>query len=114
MIPPLMVHCGVGLLTAGLAIPLVRRKVPMNRVYGVRIAKAFASDRDWYEINAYGGKAPLGYGPVLSSFGLILPPHAPPPSSDRGSPPFVWGPRLLVVPPPPLPVAYTGAPPASL
>ena len=97
MIPPIMVHCGVGLSTAGLAIPLVIRKVPMNRVYGVRIAKAFASDRDWYEINAYAGKLLLGYGLFLIAFGFIARPYAPPRSSIWMAP-FLVGPLLLVFP----------------
>jgi len=92
-----MVHCGVGLLTAGLAIPLVIHKVPMNRVYGVRIAKAFASDRDWYEINAYGGKLLLGYGLFLIAFGFIARPYAPLRSSIWMAP-FLVGPLLLVFP----------------
>ncbi len=39
-----------------LSIPLVKSKVPMNKIYGVRIKKAFESEENWYKINAYGGK----------------------------------------------------------
>jgi len=35
--------------------PLILRKVPMNRFYGVRIPDSFTSDQRWYDINAYGG-----------------------------------------------------------
>jgi len=38
------------------AIPLVKRKVPMNYLYGIRIPAAFKSRAHWYAINAYGGK----------------------------------------------------------
>jgi hypothetical protein len=39
-----------------ISIPLIKRKVSMNKVYGVRIKKAFESEENWYKINAYGGK----------------------------------------------------------
>lgn len=45
-----------GCVFIGLAIPLVRRKIPRNSWYGVRIRKAFQSDELWYDINAYGGR----------------------------------------------------------
>ena len=39
-----------------MGIPLVKRKVPMNSLYGVRIKKAYKSEEIWYALNAYGGK----------------------------------------------------------
>jgi len=96
-IPPAVVHCGVGLLATALSIPLVLRRVPRNRVYGVRVAQAFASDRNWYEINSYGGKLLLGYGVFLTAFGYFARNLAPPLSS-LWSPVFVVGPLLLVFP----------------
>ncbi|MEY2493212.1 MAG: hypothetical protein QOH24_2163 [Verrucomicrobiota bacterium] len=47
---------GAGVLVFCVSLPLVYRKVPMNIFYGVRIAEAFASERRWYDINAYGGR----------------------------------------------------------
>jgi len=44
------------LLTVGLSIPLILRKVKMNHVYGARIQKSFKLDEDWYALNEYGGK----------------------------------------------------------
>lgn len=38
------------------SVPLCLRKVPPNKLYGVRIPKTFASEENWYAINAYGGK----------------------------------------------------------
>jgi hypothetical protein len=37
-------------------MPLVFRRVPMNRTYGIRIRAAFESEQRWYDINAYGGR----------------------------------------------------------
>ncbi|HXH37001.1 MAG TPA: SdpI family protein [Thermoanaerobaculia bacterium] len=97
MIPPVVVHCGVGALVTVLSLPLVLRKVPMNRAYGVRVRKAFTSESNWYDINAYGGKLLLAYGLALVAFGLLARDAAPPPASIWTAP-FVVGPLVLVFP----------------
>ncbi len=66
-----------GLLLVLVAIPLIRRKVAMNRWYGVRIRKAFASEANWYAINEVGGRWMAGAGGVLAlagAFVLLWPP----------------------------------------
>ena len=95
MVPPFLVHCGLGLLFAGLAIPLALRRVPMNRVYGVRTRKAFVAEDNWYELNAYGGKLLAAYGLLLFAFGVVTRDSAPPPLSPW-SPVFIVGPLVLV------------------
>ena len=60
----------MGLLLALLSLPLIGRRVPMNRFYGVRTAAAFKSEQNWYEINAYGGWQMLGVGLLMSVIGL--------------------------------------------
>lgn len=97
MIPPIVVHCGIGLLTTALAIPLVLRKIPMNRYYGIRIPKAFKSDENWYDINAYGGKIFLVYGLLLTVFGLTAQGLAPSPTSIWMAV-FIVGPLLVIFP----------------
>lgn len=97
MIPPIFVHCGFGILVAGLSVPLILRKVPMNRVYGVRIPRAFESEHRWYEINAYGGRLLLVYGLLVAAFGVLARDAAPPPSSPWMAV-FTVGPLLLVFP----------------
>ncbi len=97
MIPPIVVHCGIGLLTTALAIPLILRKVPMNRYYGIRIPKAFTSDENWYDINAYGGKVFLFYGLILTLFGVTAQDLAPSPTSILMAV-FIVGPLLLIFP----------------
>ena len=42
----------------------------MNRVYGVRIKKAFASEENWYTINGYGGRQLLMWSIVLAVIGI--------------------------------------------
>lgn len=81
IVPIPYVHAGIGLLCTLGAIPLVLRKVPMNRGYGIRIPKAFASESNWYEINAYGGKLFLAFGLFLLLFAGFTRRVAPPPRS---------------------------------
>lgn len=57
-----------GIASIGLAIPLIRGKIPMNDTYGVRIPKSFTSEENWYKINAFGSKIMI----VLFSLPLIL------------------------------------------
>lgn len=90
-------HFGIGVALVVLSIPLVARKVPMNAVYGVRTRKAFASERNWYEINAYGGKLLLFYGLLLCIFSLVAQGMAPPPSSPWSAL-LIAGPLVLIFP----------------
>lgn len=97
MIPTYVLHCGFGLLVAGLAIPLALEWVPMNRIYGVRIPKAFISERHWFAINAFGGKLLLVYGALLTAFGYLARSSAPSVTSPWSSL-FIAGPLVLVFP----------------
>lgn len=96
-IPIPYVHLGVGFASVVLSIPLIMRKVPMNHVYGFRLRKAFVSRHNWYELNAYGGKALLAYGVFLLAFGYLAEDLAPAPTSPW-APVFLAGPLLAVVP----------------
>jgi hypothetical protein len=61
MILPLpWVFAGIGVAMMATSVPLMLRRVPMNRWYGVRTRKAYASEEAWYEINAFGGRAARG------------------------------------------------------
>jgi uncharacterized protein with PQ loop repeat len=97
MIPPIVVHCGIGLLTTAFSVPLVLRMVPMNPVYGIRLPKAMKSNSHWYDINAYGGKLFLAYGLFLTIFGITAHGYAPPPTSIWTAV-FIVGPLLVIFP----------------
>ncbi|MBI1396381.1 MAG: hypothetical protein GC151_10415 [Betaproteobacteria bacterium] len=90
-VPIPYVHIGVGALTMLLCVPLIARKVPMNRFYGIRTRRSFASRRNWYEINAFGGKVLFAFGLFLALFGWYAQDAAPPPTS-------AWAPLFMVVP----------------
>lgn len=61
---------GSGLLLSLLAIPLILRRVPPNAVYGVRTKASFASDADWYRINAIGGRYLVFSGIIVFAVGI--------------------------------------------
>ena len=75
MNPIAALHLAAGLLVIGLAVPLVRRKIRMNRWYGVRIPESYKSEKRWFEINEYGGRLLLWWGvgvAVMAGLGLPL------------------------------------------
>jgi hypothetical protein len=47
---------GTGCVLVLISLPLIYRKIPMNRFYGIRMRASFRSDSDWYDINEYGGR----------------------------------------------------------
>lgn len=61
----------VGVIIFALSLPLVLRKVPMNRSYGIRIRAAFESEQRWYDINAYGGRQMAIWSWLLILAGVI-------------------------------------------
>lgn len=60
-----------GVLFVALSIPLVAKKVPMNRFYGFWIPKAFESEKNWYEINRYGGRQLIRWSLLLIVIGAL-------------------------------------------
>ena len=60
-----------GLTILATSLPLVFRKVPMNRLWGVRLPAAFESDQRWYKINAYGGRLLALWSLPVIATGLI-------------------------------------------
>jgi uncharacterized membrane protein len=45
-----------GLLLAALSIPMIKRKIPPNGLYGFRVKKTMENPEIWYPVNAYSGK----------------------------------------------------------
>lgn len=55
---------------------LYKRQIPKNALVGFRFTRAFYSDQNWYEINAYGGKVFLIWAVsviVVTIFVLVIP-----------------------------------------
>jgi hypothetical protein len=63
------IACGV--LFVLISVPLVTKKVPMNKLYGFRLSKAFTSQENWYKINRYGGKQLIQWSVLLFIIGIL-------------------------------------------
>ena len=72
----------VGLIFVGLAIPLIKRKVRPNALYGLRVAATLENEKVWYEANAHSGRDLLwlGIGTIIISSALFALPWR-----DQGS-----------------------------
>ncbi len=46
----------VALVSIAVSVPLYKGQVKMNKWYGVRTAKSFSSDENWYAVNKYGAR----------------------------------------------------------
>lgn len=68
-----LIFVSVGLLFIGLAVPMIRRRVPPNGLYGLRVPATFA-DRDvWYDANERSGWDLLWLGVTLVLLAIVLP-----------------------------------------
>jgi len=59
-----------GLLIFLVSLPLIYRKVPQNRCYGIRIEESFRSDSRWFEINEYGGRQFAKWSFLITGTGI--------------------------------------------
>jgi uncharacterized membrane protein len=62
----------VGLLFVGLAIPLIKRRIKPNGLYGLRIPATFADEWVWYEANARTGRDMLSIGLIQIAAALLF------------------------------------------
>lgn len=62
----------LGLLVAGLGVPLWWKRVPPNALYGVRTASTMADTARWYSANAAAGRAMVGVGMTTAIFSVVL------------------------------------------
>lgn len=76
----LLVHVSAGLLMVSVAVPLVRRKVGPNALYGFRVRRTLDDSRVWYDANAFAGKCLFvsGIGTALACLVLYLIPGIDP------------------------------------
>jgi hypothetical protein len=62
----------LGLVMIATAIPLVKRRVKPNGLYGFRTPKTLRNERIWYEANAYSGRLLLWLGIVVTVTSILL------------------------------------------
>lgn len=54
-----------------ISIPMLKRKIPMNRWYGARFKKSFESEENWYRINAYSAKQLITWSIPILIIGIV-------------------------------------------
>ena len=62
---------GLAVVMILLGLPLLMRKIPMNRWYGARFKKSFESEENWYRINAYSAKQLILWSIPLLLLGVV-------------------------------------------
>ena len=72
MIMLAIMDVAVGLISLGLCIPLVKRKIGRNAAYGFRTRKTLASDKAWYAVNYGAAKAGVYLSVGLIIFGIVV------------------------------------------
>lgn len=70
----LLMYCSAGILLALLSIPLMRRKIPPNGLYGFRTPKTIDNPELWYLVNQYSAKRMFwtAIAFVVAALGLYL------------------------------------------
>ena len=80
MVTYLVIFGLMSLLYVGLGLPLARRKVGRNSLYGLRVGETMASDEVWYEANAICGRelVAFGWASLIVAVGLFPVPWSEP------------------------------------
>jgi uncharacterized membrane protein len=73
MIVPAVLFAFTGLLLVGVSLPMMRRRVPPNSLYGLRVPATFADEWVWYEANARSGRDMALFGGLFVLAVLLLP-----------------------------------------
>lgn len=73
MLPLSLIFAATGLLFVGLSVPLLRRRVPPNDLYGLRVPATFADEGVWYDANARSGRDLLVLGLLIVGCAAGLP-----------------------------------------
>jgi hypothetical protein len=70
----LLLYCSAGILLALLSIPLMRRKIPPNGLYGFRTEKTIDNPELWYLVNQYSARRMFwtAIAFVVAALGLYL------------------------------------------
>ncbi len=74
------IFAGTGALIMAIAVPLMRRRVPPNGVYGMRVPATFKDEQVWYDANAACGRDLFAFGALLVLLAFA------PPAFGMGSP----------------------------
>jgi uncharacterized membrane protein len=62
-----------GGVMAAMGVPMMRRRVPPNGLYGLRVPATMADERVWYEANARSGRDFVVLGIATAGLAILLP-----------------------------------------
>jgi hypothetical protein len=68
----MLMYIGAGVLLLLLSIPLIRRKIPPNGLYGFRVPKTMNNPELWYLVNAYSARRMLWTAIAFVAAAVIL------------------------------------------
>jgi hypothetical protein len=68
----LILYLAIGLVSVGISLPLIARKIPPNLWYGFRIRQTLEDPEIWYAVNQYFGKRLLVTALTFSAAAVIL------------------------------------------
>jgi uncharacterized membrane protein len=68
----LVLYMILGLLMVMLAVPLIKRKVKPNGLYGFRVPQTLSDPEMWYAVNAHFGRRLLVTGVATTLAALLL------------------------------------------
>jgi len=70
------IYIAVGLAITGVAVPMARRRVRPNYLYGFRTPRTLRDPRIWYDANEYCGRMLVRAGIVTAASAILLLPVA--------------------------------------
>ena len=68
----LILYVVIGLLSAVIAVPLIKGKVKPNALYGFRVPQTLNDPAVWYAVNAHFGRRLLATGVATTLAALLL------------------------------------------
>ena len=76
----LFMYIPMGVLFVAIGVPLMRRKIAPNSLYGFRVRRTLEDPEVWYDANEFTGRCLiwLGIGLILSSLALYFVPDISP------------------------------------
>lgn len=60
-----------GVLVIAISLPLLKDQIKPNALYGIRTAKAFESEENWYKMNRYGARQMILWSSIIVIVGLL-------------------------------------------
>lgn len=95
---PGLLAIAAGLVFIAISVPLLKRQIKPNQLYGFRIPKAFESEENWYKINEYGARQMIRWSVVIILIGSVA--LFIPPGPEDGILAAVFGlaPLLILIP----------------